>query len=147
MANSLVKGGKKQSFSVFLTQDAIKKKINEVIGGKGGQRFMTAILSAVTNSPALQECDSMSILNWCVSGGILKPFPLAAAGAVLHGSLQKEGSAGQRHFGHGASFNWGTRGTSSWRSARAITKKSTSWQSRKGSSNTSTRLMRKLRWS
>lgn len=36
MANSLVKGEKKQpSFSVFLTQDAIKKKINEVIGGKG----------------------------------------------------------------------------------------------------------------
>ena len=36
MANSLVRGEKKQTFSVFLTQDAIKKKINEVIGGKGG---------------------------------------------------------------------------------------------------------------
>ena len=46
MANSLAKGEKKQTFSVFLTQDAIKKKINEVIGGKGGQRFMTAILSS-----------------------------------------------------------------------------------------------------
>ena len=72
MANSLVKGEKKQpSFSVFLTQDAIKKKINEVIGGKGGQRFMTAILSAVTNSPALQECESMSILNCAFLGEAL----------------------------------------------------------------------------
>ena len=45
MANSLVKGGKKQSFSVFLTQDAIKKKINEVIGGKGGQRFANRFIA------------------------------------------------------------------------------------------------------
>ena len=75
MANSLVKGGKKQSFSAFLTQDAIKKKINEVIGGKGGQRFMTAILSAVTNSPALQECDSMSILNCAFLGESLNLSP------------------------------------------------------------------------
>lgn len=76
MANSLVKGEKKQpSFSVFLTQDAIKKKINEVIGGKGGQRFMTAILSAVTNSPALQECESMSILNCAFLGEALNLSP------------------------------------------------------------------------
>lgn len=76
MANSLVKGEKKQpSFSVFLTQDAIKKKINEVIGGKGGQRFMTAILYAVTNSPALQECESMSILNCAFLGEALNLSP------------------------------------------------------------------------
>lgn len=76
MANSLVKGEKKQpSFSVFLTQDAIKKKINEVIDGKGGQRFMTAILSAVTNSPALQECESMSILNCAFLGEALNLSP------------------------------------------------------------------------
>ena len=76
MANSLVKGEKKQpSFSVFLTQDAIKKKINEVIGGKGGQRFMTAILSAGTNSPALQECESMSILNCAFLGEALNLSP------------------------------------------------------------------------
>lgn len=76
MANSLVKGEKKQpSFSVFLTQDAIKKKINEVIGGKGGQRFMTAILSAVTNSLELQECESMSILNCAFLGEALNLSP------------------------------------------------------------------------
>lgn len=75
MANSLVKGEKKQTFSVFLTQNAIKQKINEVIGGKGGQRFMTAILSAVTNSPALQECESMSILNCAFLGEALNLSP------------------------------------------------------------------------
>ena len=103
MANSLVKGEKKQTFSVFLTQDAIKKKINEVIGGKGGQRFMTAILSAVTNSPALRQESPFDVdSRLCVSGRGIESFALSAAGAVLHGSLQKEGSAGQRHFGHGA---------------------------------------------
>ena len=60
---------------MFLTQDAIKKKINEVIGGKGGQRFMTAILSAVTNSPELQECESMSILNCAFLGEALNLSP------------------------------------------------------------------------
>ena len=43
--NSLVE--KQVTFSAFLTKDAVKNKINEVVGGKDGQTFMTAILSAI----------------------------------------------------------------------------------------------------
>lgn len=71
--NSLVE--KQVTFSAFLTKDAVKNKINEVVGGKDGQTFMTAILSAVTNNEALQQCDQMSILNCAFLGQALKLSP------------------------------------------------------------------------
>lgn len=58
--NSLVQ--KRPTFSTFLTQEGIRKRINEVIGGKDGQRFMTAIMSAVTTNQALQECEVLIVL-------------------------------------------------------------------------------------
>lgn len=73
--NALTKKEGKSTFSVFLTQDAVKAKINEVVGGKDGQSFMTAILSAVTNNPDLQRCDQMSILNAAFLGQTLKLSP------------------------------------------------------------------------
>lgn len=53
--NSLQTRGR-QTLSAYLSQDAVKSKINEVIGGKDGQRFISAIVSATTANPALQEC-------------------------------------------------------------------------------------------
>lgn len=73
--NSLTKQAQKPSFSVFLTSNAVKTKINEIIGGKDGQRFMTQILSAVTNNPSLQNCDQMTILNCAFLGESLKLSP------------------------------------------------------------------------
>lgn len=75
--NSLTQAqdNKKVSFSNFLTNQFVKQKIVDVIGGKDSQKFMTAILSAVTNNPALQECDSMSILNCAFLGEGLKLSP------------------------------------------------------------------------
>jgi len=65
----------KQTFSNFLTAPIVKNKINEIIGGSGGQRFITQILSAVTNNPALQECEQMTILNCAFLGESLKLSP------------------------------------------------------------------------
>lgn len=76
--NSLIPNNnadKKLSFSNFLTNQFVKQKIIDVVGGKDSQKFMTAILSAVTNNPALQECDSMSILNCAFLGEGLKLSP------------------------------------------------------------------------
>lgn len=73
--NSLVQQAAKPTFSAFLTKDAIKNKINEIVGGKDGQRFMTQIISAVTNNPALQACEQMSILNCAFLGESLKLSP------------------------------------------------------------------------
>lgn len=77
LKNSLVQQDttRKPAFSVFLTNDIVKRKINEVVGGKDGQRFMTQILSAVTTNPALQECEQMSILNCAFLGEGLKLSP------------------------------------------------------------------------
>lgn len=77
VSNSLTKrsGSKPQTFSAFLTQDAIKRKINEMVGGKDGQRFITSIISAVSVNPALAECDHSSILSAAMLGESLKLSP------------------------------------------------------------------------
>lgn len=71
--NSLVK--QKQTFSNFLMGDAIKKKINETVGGENGQRFITSILSAVSTNPTLQECEHSSIISAAFLGEALKLSP------------------------------------------------------------------------
>jgi recombination protein RecT len=73
--NSLQNTVATPTFSVFLTSTAVQRKINEVIGGKDGQRFMTQILSAVTNNPDLARCEQMSILNCAFLGEGLKLSP------------------------------------------------------------------------
>lgn len=73
--NSLAKQSKKQTFSVFLAQDAVKNKINQMVGGKDGQRFITAIVSAVSVNPALSECDYSTILSAAMLGEGLKLSP------------------------------------------------------------------------
>lgn len=72
--NSLQARGR-QTLSAYLSQDAVKSKINEVIGGKDGQRFISAIVSATTANPALQECTNSSILSAAMLGESLKLSP------------------------------------------------------------------------
>lgn len=62
--NSLVK--RKPTFSAFMTSDGVRTRINQMVGGKDGQRFISAIVSAVSVNPALQECESSSILSAAV---------------------------------------------------------------------------------
>lgn len=78
--NSLVnKNGtvanQKTPFSAYMNSDAVKNKINSVIGGKDGQRFITAIISATTTNPDLQECTNGSILSAALLGESLKLSP------------------------------------------------------------------------
>ena len=61
--------------AAYLSQDAVKTKINEVIGGRDGQRFISAIVSATTNNPMLQECSNGSILSAAMLGESLKLSP------------------------------------------------------------------------
>lgn len=66
---------RKQTLSAYLSQDAIKAKINEVIGGKDGQRFISAIVSATAANSTLQECSNGSILSAAMLGESLKLSP------------------------------------------------------------------------
>jgi recombination protein RecT len=75
--NSLVtkNTGSRLGLTAYLTQDAVKDQINKVVGGKDGQRFISAIISATTANPALQECTNQSILSGALLGESLKLSP------------------------------------------------------------------------
>lgn len=73
--NSLIKKEEKKTFSAFLAQDAIKKKINEMVGGEKGQQFITSIISAVSTNPQLAECDNSSIVSAALLGQALNLSP------------------------------------------------------------------------
>ena len=75
MNNQITNRSQKVSLAVYLNQDVIKNKINSVIGGKDGQRFISAIVSATTNNPTLQECSNGSILSAALLGESLKLSP------------------------------------------------------------------------
>lgn len=73
--NSLAKSQQRLGITAYLTQDAVKNQINNVIGGKDGQRFISAIVSAVNVNPALKECTNQSILSGALLGESLKLSP------------------------------------------------------------------------
>ena len=66
--NSLVKQAQKPKFTAVINSDGYKRMINNTLGDpKKSARFVTAITSAVTTNPALQECEASTI----VSAGLL----------------------------------------------------------------------------
>lgn len=76
--NSLATRGKAQQnlgITAYLTKDAIKNQINTVVGGKNGQRFISAIVSAYNTNPTLQECTNQSILSAALLGESLQLSP------------------------------------------------------------------------
>jgi recombination protein RecT len=93
--NSLVKKVEKKTFSAFLTQDAIKHQINDIVGGKDGQRFITAILSAVSINPILAECEHGSILSAALLGESLKLSPSPQLGQYYLVPFNKKGKNGE----------------------------------------------------
>lgn len=68
--NSLTE--RKATFSNFLTGEGVQKQINSIMGGVNGQRFMTAMLSVVSNNPKIAECEHSSILSSALIGESLK---------------------------------------------------------------------------
>ena len=75
VSNSLTKANQKMGMAAYLTQDAVKQQINNIVGGKNGTRFITSIVSAVQTNPALQECTNQSILSAALLGETLNLSP------------------------------------------------------------------------
>lgn len=71
---SLTPQNNKPKFSVFMNQDQIKALVSQAVG-KNAQRFTAGIISAVSNSPALQECTQRSILSGALLGEALGLSP------------------------------------------------------------------------
>lgn len=75
VSNSLAKKPPRLGLTAYLTQDAVKDQITKVVGGKDGQRFISAIISAVNVNPSLAECTNQSILSGALLGESLKLSP------------------------------------------------------------------------
>ena len=74
--NSLVNSqNNKPAFSSFMTSNAVQKRINAMVGGSDGPRFISAVVSAVSVNPALSECDHATILSAALLGESLKLSP------------------------------------------------------------------------
>lgn len=100
--NSLQKSKSRLGMTAYLTQDAVKNQINSVIGGKDGQRFISAVVSAVNNNPALQECTNQSILSAALLGESLKlsPSPQLGQYYLVPFNDQKKGKVAQFQLGY-----------------------------------------------
>lgn len=73
VSNSLV--AKKTTFSTFITSDAIKTKVNQMVAGRDGAKFITSLISLVSNNPMLAECEHSTILSSALLGESLKLSP------------------------------------------------------------------------
>ena len=73
--NSLVKSQEKLGIAAYLSKDGVRNQINKIVGGKDGQRLISAVVSAVNTNPALQECTNQSILSGALLGESLKLSP------------------------------------------------------------------------
>lgn len=74
--NSLVNAqNNKPAFSSFMTSNAVQKRINAMVGGADGPRFISAVVSAVSVNPQLSECDHATILSAALLGESLKLSP------------------------------------------------------------------------
>lgn len=70
-----VSQNKPMTFSNFMTSAMIKNKINEVVGGKNAQGFITSLVSAVSQNPQLAQCNQMSIFSAALTGEALNLAP------------------------------------------------------------------------
>lgn len=62
-------------FASFISRDEIKRRIAKTLGSDRGQRFITAIVSAVNNNPQLAECNNDSIYSGALLGESLNLSP------------------------------------------------------------------------
>lgn len=77
MAQSIIpQNQKKGSISSFLTSDAVKNKVNSIIGDqKRGSKFISSLVSAVNQNPALASCEAGSLVNSALLGEALNLSP------------------------------------------------------------------------
>lgn len=101
LQNSLQNQTQNQGLSAYLTSDAVRKRINDVVGGKDGQRFISSIVSAVNANESLKECTPQSIFSAALLGESLKLSPSPQLGQYyLVPFNSKEGKIAQFQLGY-----------------------------------------------
>lgn len=85
MANEIQKtsNANKITFSAFMTSNAITNRVQSILGDeKTSKRFVSSIISAVSNNPQLKECDNASILSGALLGEALGLTPSPTLGKI-----------------------------------------------------------------
>ena len=101
LQNSLQNQTQNQGLSAYLTSDAVRKRINDVVGGKDGQRFISSIVSAVNANESLKKCTPQSIFSAALLGESLKLSPSPQLGQYyLVPFNSKEGKIAQFQLGY-----------------------------------------------
>lgn len=102
--NSLTQtqANRKLGISAYLTSDAVKNQINQVVGGKDGTKFIASVVSAVTANPGLQECANTSILSAALLGQSLNlsPSPQLGQYYMVPYSDKEKGKVAQFQLGY-----------------------------------------------
>lgn len=76
MANTLqAQQPGKEKFSLFITTEGMKKRINDIVGSDKGQDFITSIISAVNANPQLATCNNTTIVSAALVGQSLGLSP------------------------------------------------------------------------
>lgn len=85
MANEIQKtsNANKMTFSAFMTSNTITNRVQSILGDeKTSKRFVSSIISAVSNNPQLKECDNASILSGALLGEALGLTPSPTLGKI-----------------------------------------------------------------
>lgn len=111
VSNSITKSNQKMGITAYLTNDAVKNQINNIIGGKNGTKFITAIVSAVNSNPALQECTNQSILSAALLGQSLNlsPSPQMSFYYLVPYNDKEKGKVAQFQLGYKGYIQLATR--------------------------------------
>lgn len=85
-----------------MTSDAVKQKINSMMGSSKGDRFVTSIISAVSNNAALNECTHVSIFSAALVGETLglSPSPQLGHFYLVPYNDKKQGKVAQFQIGY-----------------------------------------------
>ena len=75
MNDAVVATQPKTGITTFLSSDKVKANVMQVVGQKNTARFIASVVSAVQNTPALQECSNNSILSAALLGEALNLSP------------------------------------------------------------------------
>ena len=72
--NSLSRSQGKIGITAYLSQDAVKAQLNQVVG-RNSDKFVTSIISAVNQNPELSQCSNGSIVSAALTGLALQLSP------------------------------------------------------------------------
>lgn len=100
--NSLQQRQPKTGITAYMNSEKTVAYINQSLGAANKQRFITGIISAVNNNPALADCTNQSILAGALLGESLKlsPSPQLGQYYLVPFNDNKKGKVAQFQLGY-----------------------------------------------